>query len=162
MRISELKISSRPSRKRAGRGISAGQGKTAGRGTKGQNSRSGGQRNPGFEGGQNPLFQRIPKNKGFRSLRTKPAIIQTSQLELVKSATIDLKKLREVGLVSKKAQVVKLLFDEPLKKAYKLEITAASQKAAEAVEQAGGSISFVELPKASDKPKPTKPAKDKA
>ena len=71
MKYHELQVNSNRDARRVGRGISAGQGKTAGRGTKGQRSRTGSGRRPGFEGGQNPLMQRLPKLPGFRSIRVK-------------------------------------------------------------------------------------------
>ena len=80
MKFNELELTSNRSSRRVGRGIAAGQGKTAGRGTKGQKARTGNGRRPGFEGGQNPLVQRLPKLPGFRSNRTKPENINTTQL----------------------------------------------------------------------------------
>ena len=81
MKYNELQITANKDKKRVGRGIAAGQGKTAGRGTKGQRSRTGSGRKPGFEGGQNPLMQRLPKMRGFRSFRTAASNVYTDQLE---------------------------------------------------------------------------------
>ena len=80
MKFHQLEISSKKDRKRVGRGISAGGGKTAGRGTKGQNSRSGGRVRPGFEGGQNPIIARLPKLPGFTSHRPVIQVVTPSNL----------------------------------------------------------------------------------
>jgi large subunit ribosomal protein L15 len=141
MKHQDLTVRTRQDRRRVGRGISAGGGKTAGRGTKGQNSRSGGQRNPGFEGGQTTLFQRLPKLKGFRSKRPKNQIIHTSTLDGIdpkQPITIDY--LYEAGLVHSSRIVTKLLFDVPPKQAHKVELPVASEKARQALQEAGGTF----------------------
>ena len=79
MQYHQLQVTKKQSKKRVGRGISAGQGKTAGRGTKGQNSRTGGKRRPGFEGGQTPLMIRLPKLRGFTSHAPKTESVYTGQ-----------------------------------------------------------------------------------
>lgn len=146
MKLSDLDIRAHRSRKRVGRGISGGGGKTAGRGTKGQNSRSGGQRNPGFEGGQNPLLQRLPKQKGFTSRQASTQIIKTSQLEALGSKTVTLENLTEHGLIDQPLRrPVKLLFDIPLTKALSVKLPAASGAAREAITKAGGS--FEQIPR---------------
>ncbi len=89
MKYNELQTSKPKSARRLGRGISAGQGKTAGRGTKGQRSRTGSKRRPGFEGGQNPLMQRLPKLPGFRSIRPKSELVYTGQLNQFSGQTAD-------------------------------------------------------------------------
>src|SRR6476646_7002739 len=109
MKYNELQVSSHHSPKRVGRGIAAGQGKTAGRGTKGQGSRTGSSARPGFEGGQNPLMQRLPKLPGFRSHRVKAENVYTSDLEQFSGKTIDNAVLAEAGLISNGHVVVKLL-----------------------------------------------------
>jgi large subunit ribosomal protein L15 len=81
MKYNELNIEANKSKTRVGRGIAAGKGKTAGRGTKGQHSRTGSTRRPGFEGGQNPLMQRLPKLRGFKSFKVPAETIYTGQLE---------------------------------------------------------------------------------
>ena len=90
MKHNELTVLKKRSIKRVGRGIAAGQGKTAGRGTKGQGARTGTKnRRPGFEGGQNPLMQRLPKLPGFRSLKAKAEVVYTGQLDALASKLID-------------------------------------------------------------------------
>jgi large subunit ribosomal protein L15 len=100
MKYHELKVASKKSSKRVGRGISAGQGKTAGRGTKGQSSRTGGRVRPGFEGGQNPLYQRLPKLPGFTSHRPKTENVYTGQLDEFSSKTVDNFTVANAGLTS--------------------------------------------------------------
>lgn len=139
-----LELDKNQSRKRVGRGISAGGGKTAGRGTKGQNSRSGGKRNPGFEGGQNPYFQRLPKLKGFVSRRQKYIIVKTSQLKRLSSGKkVTNQVLHSAGIITNPGMRVKLLFDQNPSKPYDVEIASASKKAIKVVIDAGGSFKIV-------------------
>jgi large subunit ribosomal protein L15 len=138
----ELQITRHTQRKRVGRGISAGGGKTAGRGTKGQNSRSGGQRNPGFEGGQTPLYQRLPRLKGFRSSRPKSQVVHTSSLDaLASNTTISIELLVSAGLISTERRSAKLLYDRDPTKAHKVALPAASRQAISSLERAGGTFS---------------------
>jgi len=144
MKYNDLKTAKQKSLKRVGRGIAAGQGKTAGRGTKGQNSRTGSSRRPGFEGGQNPLMQRLPKLRGFTSHRVAPETVYTGQLEGLKGKTVDSAVLAEAGLISSEFVNVKLLVNGELKSAKTVSLQAASAGAIEAVEKAGGSVKIVE------------------
>ncbi len=93
---------------RKGRGISAGKGKTAGRGTKGQKSRTGKKLRPGFEGGQMPLAQRLPKKRGFKSRNLKPQAVRIEKLNILKDGTtVDIESLRKAGIIrSVSAKVV--------------------------------------------------------
>src|SRR5665213_2165832 len=100
MKYNDLTISPHATTKRVGRGIASGKGKTAGRGTKGQGSRTGFSKRPGFEGGQNPLMQLLPKLRGFNSLRIKSETIHTGQLEQYASKTVDTALLSENGHIS--------------------------------------------------------------
>src|SRR5262245_3413345 len=100
MKYNELTISKNKSGKRVGRGIAAGQGKTAGRGTKGQMARTGSHKRPGFEGGQNPLMQRLPKLPGFKSKRERAEVVYSGQLEAFGGKTVDSTVLAEAGLIS--------------------------------------------------------------
>jgi large subunit ribosomal protein L15 len=143
MKYNELIVAKQKSLKRVGRGIAAGQGKTAGRGTKGQNSRTGSSRKPGFEGGQNPLMQRLPKLRGFTSHKTPSEIVFTGQLDAIKGKTIGNVELAEAGLVSNAFVTVKLLVKGELKAAKTVSLQAASAQAKAAVETAGGSIAIV-------------------
>lgn len=109
MKYHELQTEVSKSRKRVGRGIAAGQGKTAGRGTKGQGSRTGSKHAHGFMGGQRALMQAIPKARGFKSLRVPAQIVYSDQLNDVKGATITNKTLFEAGLVSTPYHTVKII-----------------------------------------------------
>lgn len=143
MKYNQLDISSNKSPKRVGRGISAGQGKTAGRGTKGQNSRTGSSRRPGFEGGQNPITQRLPKLRGFRSYKIPAQVVYTGQLETVKAKTIDTAALAEAGIIANAYASVKLLVKGELTTAKTVRLQAASAQAITALEKTGGSFEQV-------------------
>ncbi len=140
MKYHELQMTKNKSRKRVGRGIAAGQGKTAGRGTKGQNARAGSTRRPGFEGGQNPLIQRLPKLRGFRSYKISAEVVYTGQLNDLKSKSVDNLVLAEVGLVSSEFVSVKILVKGNLEKALSVKLQAASESAIEVIQKAGGSF----------------------
>jgi len=140
MKYNELILNRQKSSRRKGRGISAGRGKTAGRGTKGQGARKSGGVRPGFEGGQTPLHMRLPKMRGFRSLRTPMEVVYTSQLDTISGANVDNTKLAEAGLVSNAHVSVKLLVKGELSAKKEVKLQAASIKAVEAVEKAGGSF----------------------
>lgn len=139
MKSHELITESNKSKTRPGRGISAGRGKTAGRGTKGQNSRTGGKRRPGFEGGQNPIFQRLPKKRGFRSFKTAKSIITTGELEAI-GETINNKALLEAGLIDDINESVKLIVKGDVKSKHLVELSAASESAIKLIDAAGGSF----------------------
>lgn len=140
MKYHELTISKHKSAKRVGRGIAAGQGKTAGRGTKGQKSRTGSSRKPGFEGGQTPLMQRLPKLRGFKSHKPKVENVYTGQLNGLKAKTIDNFTLAEAGLTSSPHVVVKLLAKGELARAITVKLQAASESAITAAQKAGGTF----------------------
>ncbi len=142
MKYHELTTSAHRARRRVGRGIAAGQGKTAGRGTKGQKSRTGSGRRPGFEGGQNPLMQRLPKLGGFRAHTAKVEIVKTSQLALVKGA-VDNFSLTTAGLISSPYVKAKLVHSGPVSGKVVVKLQAASSGAIEAIQAAGGSFSVV-------------------
>lgn len=140
MELKSLKKIKTKNRKRVGRGISAGQGKTAGRGTKGQNSRTGGGTRPGFEGGQMPLTQRIPKKRGFTARVPKSIAIDLSRLSVIKDGEkIDLQLLKKVGVIGKKVSLVKIVGNTEIKTKLKVSVPI-SKKAAAIVKKAGGSV----------------------
>ena len=152
MKYHELQTTSKKQKSRVGRGIAAGQGKTAGRGTKGQRSRTGSGRRPGFEGGQNPLMQRIPKLPGFTSHRPKAENVYTGQLDAV-GGTIDNFSLFNAGLISSPYTRVKLVVKGDVTKKVSVKLQAASETAVAAVQKAGGSFTVVEQVKRSKKEK---------
>ncbi|HET7827625.1 MAG TPA: 50S ribosomal protein L15 [Candidatus Saccharimonadales bacterium] len=143
MKYNELIIARQAKAKRAGRGISAGRGKTAGRGTKGQGSRKSPVRF-GFEGGQNPLYARLPKLRGFKSHRPLVEIVYTGQLEPIKKTLVDTAALHEAGLISSPYAKVKLIKKGELKSAKTVKLPFASQSAIKTVEAGGGSFSQTE------------------
>jgi large subunit ribosomal protein L15 len=145
MKYHELQAHKNKSAKRVGRGIAAGQGKTAGRGTKGQLSRTGSSKRPGFEGGQTPLMQRLPKLHGFRSLRVKAEEVQTGQLDQFSGQTVDTFKLAEAGLISNPFVRVKLLSKGDVTKKVTVKLQGASVTAIAAVQKAGGTFEKVAL-----------------
>ena len=127
-------------KRRVGRGIGSGLGKTAGRGHKGQKSRSGGYHKVGFEGGQMPLQRRLPK-RGFKSHLLKyNAEITLSALEHLAAAEVDLLTLKQAGLVGELAKVVKVIKTGEIKRAVKLNGIGATAGAKAAIEAAGGSL----------------------
>jgi large subunit ribosomal protein L15 len=143
MKYHELKASTPKVAKRVGRGIAAGQGKTAGRGTKGQMSRTGAKKRPGFEGGQNPLMQRLPKMHGFRSFKAKAENVYTGQLDAFAGKTVDSFVLAEAGLVSNPFVRIKLIAQGEVTKKVTVKLQGASAGAIEAVQKAGGSFEKV-------------------
>ncbi len=140
MRLNTLKPGSRKPRKRRGRGIAAGQGKTCGRGHKGQHARSGGFHKVGFEGGQMPLQRRLPK-VGFAS-RTAidTAELRLHELALVNVEPVDMGSLKAAGLVSHRVKRVKVFASGKLEKAVRTKGLAVTPGARKLIEAAGGSI----------------------
>ena len=127
-------------KRRVGRGIGSGLGKTAGRGPKGQKSRSGGYHKVGFEGGQMPMQRRLPK-RGFKSHLLKfNAEITLTALEQLGAAEVDLVTLKQAGLVGELAKVVKVIKTGELKRAVKLTGIGATAGAKAAIEAAGGAL----------------------
>jgi large subunit ribosomal protein L15 len=127
-------------KRRVGRGIGSGLGKTAGRGHKGQKSRSGGYHKVGFEGGQMPLQRRLPK-RGFKSAKLQfNAEITLSDLNTVQAAEVDLLVLKQAGLVSQLAKRVKVVKTGEVSRAVTLKGIAATAGAKQAIEAAGGSL----------------------
>ena len=131
---------SKSPKRRVGRGIGSGLGKTAGRGHKGQKSRSGGYHKVGFEGGQMPLQRRLPK-RGFKSQTLQyNAEITLTTLERLGAADVDMLTLKAAGLVGQMAKVVKVVKTGTLTKAVKLNGIGATVGAKAAIEAAGGSV----------------------
>lgn len=127
-------------KRRVGRGIGSGLGKTAGRGHKGQKSRSGGYHKVGFEGGQMPMHRRLPK-RGFKShLLQFNAEITLAALDALGVAEADLLTLKQLGAVSESAKIVKVICTGAITKAVKLSGIGATAGAKAAIEAAGGSV----------------------
>lgn len=134
---------SRKPRKRVGRGNASGHGTTAGRGDKGQNSRSGGGKGPGFEGGQNPLHMRMPKLGGFKNRnRVVYEIVNVGRLEGLYSAgdRVDVDTLFAHGVIKSKTAPVKVLGDGEITKALTVAVDKVSASARAKIEAAGGTV----------------------
>ncbi len=146
MKLHELKPAegSRRDRKRVGRGTSSGTGKTAGRGQKGQLARSGGKTRLGFEGGQMPLFRRMPK-RGFNNINRKEyAVINLADLNRFAEGTeVTPTLLVESGLVKKELAGIKLLANGELTVKLTVKVNKFSEAAKKAVEAAGGTIEVI-------------------
>jgi len=142
MELNNLKPAdgSKKPRRRVGRGIGSGLGKTAGRGHKGQKSRAGGYHKVGFEGGQMPLQRRLPK-RGFKSHNLQfNDEITLAQLEILGAAEVDLLSLKAAGLVGQNVKNVKVIKTGELKTAVKLTGIGATAGAKAAIEAAGGAL----------------------
>lgn len=134
---------SRKDRKRVGRGHGSGHGGRSGRGDKGQNSRAGGGKGPGFEGGQNPLAMRLPKLPGFKNrFRTEYAIVNVSRLDTLfeKGDVVDVDALFAKGVIKSKTALVKVLGDGELTKALTVKADKVSGAARTKIEAAGGTV----------------------
>ncbi len=144
MKLHELTYTegAKHSKKRIGRGAGSGQGRTAGKGIDGQNSRSGGGVRLGFEGGQNPLYRRLPK-RGFSNAPFKKeyAIINIEQLNRFEEGTVvSTELLLETGLVSKELDGIKVLGNGTLEKKLTVKAHKFSKSAVAAIEEKGGSV----------------------
>jgi large subunit ribosomal protein L15 len=151
MRLNEIKpaAGSKRNRRRVGRGIGCGFGKTAGRGHKGQKARAGGFHKVGFEGGQMPLQRRLPK-RGFVSLtRNDTPEVRLSDLERMKADVINLAALKAAGVVSQLALGAKVILSGEIKRKVALKGIAVTKGARAAIEGAGGSV---ELPVKAESP----------
>jgi large subunit ribosomal protein L15 len=146
MKLHELKPAegSRKERNRVGRGIGSGNGKTSGKGHKGQNARSGGGVRPGFEGGQTPLFRRLPK-RGFTNINRKDfAIVNVDTLNRFEDGTeVTPELLIETGVVSNAKDGIKILGKGTLGKKLTVKANKFSSTAKEAIEAAGGQTEVI-------------------
>jgi len=146
MKLHELKPAegSRKVRNRVGRGIGSGNGKTAGKGHKGQNARSGGGVRLGFEGGQTPLFRRLPK-RGFTNINRKEfTIVNLATLNRFEDGTeVTPELLLETGVISKLNDGVKILASGAVEKKLTVKAHKFSSSAKEAIEAAGGSVEVI-------------------
>ena len=149
MKLNDLRpnLGKRKRRKRVGRGIAAGQGKTAGRGMKGQGARAGGGKGPYFEGGQLPLVRRLPFKRGFTNINKiyyKP--INVGALTVFEAGTeVDPELLEKSGLIKKTSEPVVVLGDGALEVALTVKAHRFSESARRKIEEAGGSIEIVDL-----------------
>jgi large subunit ribosomal protein L15 len=158
MKYNELQVTANKAKKRVGRGIAAGQGKTAGRGTKGQGSRTGKKLHAMFQGGQRALVQAVPKNRGFKSLRTPAQVVYLDRLNDLKGS-VDNFALYEAGLVATPFHTVKVIARGELTSKITLKVQAASKSVQEAITKQGGT--FIKTPTPLQKSAKTAEAEDK-
>lgn len=146
MNLNELQPAkgSKFSRKRLGRGIGSGTGKTSGKGHKGQNARSGGGVRPGFEGGQMPLYRRLPK-RGFKNIFAKQYVtVNVEELEKLDNGTeVTAQVLKDNGIISKTLDGVKILGRGELTKKLNVKVAKFSESAKEKIEKAGGKAEVI-------------------
>ena len=145
MQLNKMKpaAGAKHTKKRVGRGIGCGSGKTAGRGHKGQSSRAGGFHKVGFEGGQMPLQRRLPKRGFISPLEGDTAEVLTGDLQNMKADTIDLTALKVEGVVSRLAQRAKVILSGEIKRKVALKGLGVSKGARAAIEAAGGSVELI-------------------
>jgi ribosomal protein L15 len=151
MKYNDLVVNKNTRPTRAGRGISAGLGKTAGRGTKGQKARTGHRKMPaGFMGGQRAIMQAIPKLKGFKSLHAKATVVYTENLNSL-SGDVDNFVLAENALIENPYAKVKIISRGELTAKLNLSTQFASKTAISAIEKAGGKFTRVSVPQRAKK-----------
>lgn len=146
MKYNELQVTANKNKKRVGRGISAGQGKTAGRGTKGQGARTGKKLNASFQGGQRALVQAIPKNRGFKSLRTPAQVVYMDHLNEFDGKIADNMTMFEAGLIATPFHTVKVIARGELTAKVTLSTQGASAGVKAAIEKAGGTFTKTATP----------------
>ena len=140
MKLNSIKPGSRRTRKRVGRGASAGQGKTCGKGHKGQKARAGGFHKVGFEGGQMPLQRRLPKIGFVSPMKGQTAEVRLHELLRATGDVIDLEALKAAGVVPRQAERAKVIASGKLDRAVKLRGIQVTPGARRAIESAGGNI----------------------
>jgi large subunit ribosomal protein L15 len=146
MKYNELQVTAGKNKKRVGRGIAAGQGKTAGRGTKGQGSRTGKKLGAMFQGGQRALVQAVPKARGFKSLKSPAQVVYLDHLNAFKGKTVDNFTLFEAGYVASPFQTVKVIARGELTEKVTLKVQGASKSVQEAITKAGGTFTKTATP----------------
>ena len=145
-KYNELQVVANKDTKRKGRGIAGGQGKTGGKGTKGQKARTGKKLNAMFAGGSGSLARRIPKARGFKSLRTPAQVVYLDRLNELKGKTVDNFALYEAGYISTPFQAVKIIVRGELTEKIDLRVSAASKNVKVAVVKAGGTFAKTAVP----------------
>ena len=145
-KYNELLVEANKNKKRVGRGIAAGQGKTAGRGTKGQKSRTGKKLNATFQGGQRGIVLSVPKARGFKSLRTPAQVVYLDTLNGFEGKTVDNEALFAQGFVATPFHTVKIITRGELSKALTVKVAGASKSSQEAIVKAGGTFEKTAVP----------------
>ncbi len=145
-KYNELLAGANKDKKRVGRGISAGGGKTAGRGTKGQNARTGKKLRATFQGGQRTLVRAVPKARGFKSLRTPAQVVYLDTLNSFEGKAVDNEALFQQGYISTPFHTVKVITRGELSKALTVKVAGASKSSQEAIVKAGGTFEKTAVP----------------
>lgn len=145
-KYNELLVEASRNRKRVGRGIAAGGGKTAGRGTKGQGARTGKKLGATFQGGQRTLVRAVPKARGFKSLRTPAQVVYLDTLNTFKGKVVDNAALFEQGYISTPFHTVKVITRGELTVPLTVKVAGASKTSQEAIAKAGGSFEKTAVP----------------
>lgn len=143
-KYNELQVTAIKNKKRVGRGIASGQGKTAGKGTKGQKARTGKKLRPTFAGGSGSLVRRVPKSHGFKSLHASAQVVYLDHLNALKGKLVDNAALYKAGYISSPYQSVKIILRGELTAKIDLHVAGASKSVRETVVKAGGT--FVKTP----------------
>ena len=146
MKYNELTAGANRDRKRVGRGIAAGGGKTAGRGTKGQGARTGKKLGATFQGGQRTLVRAVPKARGFKSLRTPAQVVYLDTLNDFKGKTVDNAALFEQGYIGTPFHTVKIITRGELTAALTVKVAGVSKSSQEAIAKAGGAFEKTAVP----------------
>ena len=146
MKYNELQVTANKDRKRVGRGISAGGGKTAGRGTKGQGARTGKKLHASFMGGQRTLVRAVPKARGFKSIKSPAQVVYLDHLNAFKGKTADNVTLFEAGYIATPFSKVKVIARGELTEEVNLKVQAASASVQAAITKAGGTFEKVPTP----------------
>ena len=146
MKYNELQVVANKDKKRVGRGIAAGGGKTAGRGTKGQKARTGKKLRPMFQGGQRALAQAVPKARGFKSLRTPAQVVYVDHLNTFDGKTVDNALLFSEGYIATPFHAVKVIARGELTAKVNLKVQRASKTVVEMVKKAGGTFEQTPTP----------------
>ncbi|NLA42743.1 50S ribosomal protein L15 [Candidatus Saccharibacteria bacterium] len=144
-KYNELEAPANKDKVRVGRGISAGRGKTAGRGTKGQKARTGKKLRPMFQGGQRPLAQAVPKNRGFKTIKAPAQVVYADNLNSMKGL-VDNASLYEAGMIATPFHKVKIIMRGELTAKLDVKVQAASKSVVEAIKKAGGTFEKVSTP----------------
>lgn len=145
-KYNELSVTANKDIKRVGRGISSGQGKTAGRGTKGQKARTGKKLRATFMGGSGALTRRVPKAKGFKSIKSPVQVVYLDNLNALKGKEIDNFVLFNEGYIASPYQAVKVIARGELTESIKLHVHGASKSVQAAITKAGGTFVKTAVP----------------
>ena len=146
MKYNELQIAANKDRKRVGRGIAAGGGKTAGRGTKGQKARTGKKLRATFSGGSGALVRRAPKGKGFKSIKAPAQVVYVDHLNAFKGKTVDNFTLAEAGMIADPFAAVKIIARGEITVPVTLQVSGASKSVQAAITKAGGTFVKTAVP----------------